>query len=247
MGLSDEALVGKLRAVDEAVWRAHGPLQSLSPERTTATHLHDIGKQICAMDLPPRVLAVLGEGLLEIVEAQCQNFPENIFWDLDFLATSLIRRSRDSDLGPVRYIQEATRTIVSLQALFGIHSPIRFRYVHDFLYGFDWARWVKRDPNIRGSVQPFDIEFLRYSRERGHELIHLIEEGDERYPALDAGNARNPFPFSREPSDESLLHRDLAEQGMIPVCAWNPDAAPVWNENYADFRIARARELSLNS
>jgi hypothetical protein len=67
------------------------------------------------------------------------------------------------------------------------------------------------------------------------------------YPTLRDERPRNPFPFSREPDAELALHRALAASGEIPVEAWRADARPQWRRDYAELRIARARELGLAS
>jgi hypothetical protein len=145
----------------------------------------------------------------------------------------------------VRYLSEVTETTVNLMRLYGRRSKIQFRYVHDFIYGFDWSRWVRRDPTNRVGVKPFDLSFLTQSESRGRRILELIEMDDAAYPELDAGVSRNPFPFVREPEDELALYRDLSDQGMIPVPAWSIDAASDWNRDFDALRQSRARALGL--
>jgi hypothetical protein len=130
--------------------------------------------------------------------------------------------------------------------LYGQQSPIRFRYVHDFMYGFDWARWVRRDPEAREGVEPFGLEFLRQTEGRGRDIGTLIEADDELYPRLEDGVSRNPFPFSREPQDELALYRLLAERGCVPVQAWCLDARPDAGRDFDVLREEAARSLSLS-
>jgi hypothetical protein len=129
--------------------------------------------------------------------------------------------------------------------LYGQQSKIRFRYVHDFMYGFDWARWVRRDPASRVEADPFGLIFLNESESRGRGILDLIEADDTWYPRLEEGVARNPFPFSREPEDELVLYRDLSARGFIPVRAWRVDATPDCSRDFDAFREARAKALGL--
>ena len=36
-----------------------------------------------------------------------------------------------------------------LQHAYGRDTPIHFSYVHDFVYGYDWAKWVARGTDTR--------------------------------------------------------------------------------------------------
>jgi hypothetical protein len=136
-----------------------------------------------------------------------------------------------------------TEQVIRLHRLFGQGTPIRFRYVHDFLYGFDWARWVARDPQKRSSVGPYDDVFLDYLEGRGHELLALIERDDAKYPTLRDAAPRNPFPFSREPEAEAEIHRSLARLGLIPVPAWSSEGKSTWDRPYVALREEEARRL----
>jgi hypothetical protein len=135
--------------------------------------------------------------------------------------------------------------ICRLQKLYGQNSIICFRYVHDFVYGFDWAKWVLRDPETRNVHGPFSGAFLDYIENRAHELIDLIHNDDEKYPKLESGEPRNPFVFSREPDDERRLFMTLAERDLIPVRAWTFDTTPVWNRPFAALRAEMAVELGI--
>ncbi|MCA9600993.1 MAG: ferrochelatase [Polyangiales bacterium] len=245
MNLALDVVLGKLEAVDRSVAQVHGPLASLAPGAETATPLRTLGERAAARTEDPHVLAAFAESLISIVESECSNFPENIFWDFDYLAASLLRSAHRSERGAVEYLREATELVVGLHELFGMHTAVRFRYGHDFLYGFDWARWVKRDPEERASEGPFDLAFLRFSRERGHELLELIHGNDTKYPPLPDGTTRNPFGFSRDPADERRLHQDLAERDCLPVRAWDPDATPSWDRPFTEIRAARAEALRI--
>jgi hypothetical protein len=114
------------------------------------------------------------------------------------------------------------------------------------MYGFDWARWVRRDPGARGLVEPFGIEFLRQTEGRARDIIALIEADDDWYPRLAEGESRNPFPFSREPEDELPLYRLLAARSDVPVEAWRTDARPDASRDFDVLREDAARSLDLS-
>lgn len=193
--------------------------------------------------LSPELADVLARGLEATALATLEHFPENIFWDLDGLASSVIRDAwKHTD--PAASLAAAFDDIASLYAVFGRATAIRFRYVHDFVYGFDWAKWVRRDPAARAGVGPFDRVFLRALLARGEELLDLIERDDPEYPRLRDEGSRSPFPFSREPEDEARLHRSLVGEALIPVRAWCIDPEPVWDRPFAELRAARAAAMT---
>jgi hypothetical protein len=142
-------------------------------------------------------------------------------------------------------LENVARITVGLMVLHGQQSAIRFRYVHDFMYGFDWARWVRREPRARREVEPFGLDFLRQSENRGRDIVTLIDADDNWYPRLADGASRNPFPFSREPDDELLLYRLLAERGDVPVEVWRLDASPDASRDFDALRQDAAESLGL--
>ena len=184
--------------------------------------------------------AALTEGLLATAGAIREHFPENLFWDLDGLIGVTAREARD----PLE-LRAAFDDIVALHALFGGATAIRFRYVHDFVYGFDWARWVAGDPASRAHVHPFSRRFVGVMLGRGDKLLRQIADDDAKYPQLRDSKHRNPFGFSRDPEDEVRLYRDLAERGLIPVQAWEDDAPARWDRPYTRARDERAAALGL--
>lgn len=216
------------------------PGQSLAPGRASCRALAEVVALVTAD--APRWAGPLTEALREIEAAAAAAFPDNLFWDAELLAASLVRTG-EAEGAPA--LAELARRIAGLQALYGHSTVIRFRYVHDFLYGYDWAKWIQRGPADRAAVGPFERPFVRHMEQRARELCQLIAEDDRTYPSLPEGQVRNPFPFSREPADEALLLRDLAGRGLIPVEAWDPRAAPRWDRPYADLRVERARALGL--
>lgn len=216
------------------------PGVTLAPGRAAGRDLDEVVALVTHE--APRWAAPLRDALAAIEQSAAAAFPDNIFWDAELLAASLVRTG-ESD-GPAALAELAHR-IAGLHATYGRSTAIRFRYVHDFLYGFDWAKWIQRGPATRADVGPFERPFVEHMEQRAGELLCLIAEDDRTYPTLPEGQVRNPFPFSREPADEALLLRDLAARGLVPVEAWDPAAAPRWDRPYADLRIERARALGL--
>lgn len=187
--------------------------------------------------LTPHGDADLARGLTRVRDAFAIDFPENVFLDLDLLAASL------AGAPPAERASRVTR-IVELSRAFSA-PPICFRYAHDFLYGFDWYRWVACAPAERSAVGPFDPAFLDYLLARGSELRALIAAGDAKYGPIDAGAFRNPFPFSRSPADEVRLHRALAERDLVPVEAWSTTGRARYDRRFSEERKAVARELGI--
>lgn len=223
-----------LEGLDESL-AASGRTRSLAPGRARATPLITLFDRLAPKAHP----VAFGRALHRLAAAQLEAFPDNLFWDLDALAAALARRADPGAMAAT------SATVAALQDLFGQATPIHFRYVHDFLYGFDWARWVAREPEARQHVGPFDDDFLSYTWRRGHELLLLIANDDEKYPKLPDGRPRNPFVFSREPEDEARLLEDLAARDAIPVRAWETDPPLVWDRPYRAIREERAQALAV--
>lgn len=179
-------------------------------------------------------LAIL---LDSMIQSQIDNFPDTIFWDLNYFFSSVLVKN---DLDEITAI---ILKINDLQAKFGIHSAIKFRYLHDFTYGFDWARWVAKSPSERQNILPFDLEFLDYLEQRQCELLVLISDNDEKYPQLAHGQLRNPFSFVREPKQEHQLHKELSLRGLIPVPAWDESLELCWSKDFSKERNQLAHEL----
>lgn len=210
---------------------------SLDPARSVPTPLPSLLDALAPRLPEPDSLEAFVDGLDEIVEAILANFPQNIFWDLDYLAGALTRA------GSPRQIRLMTAMVVDLQRGFGRHSILCFRYVHDFTFGFDWCRWVKEDVAVRKDTGPFHWVFLLYLQKRRRELEVLIAQDDEKYNQLKPGEVRNPFVFSREPEQEKALHEVLARSGDIPVIAWEIDGACQYEKSYGEIRVEAADSL----
>jgi hypothetical protein len=245
----------RLRATTRMIEAEVGPLATLDPTRELATSLVDVHARALARLDPgsaPLLARPLANGLCELALAQLDAFPGNLFWDLDLIAVAIVEQARP--LAPMAAIQQISQQfarMAELQRLYGRSTAINFAYVHDFVYGYDWAKWVAREPSVQTDVpEPFAPRFLAYMRTRAHELLELIAADDAKYPALDDDQARNPFPFSREPADEIRLHRELARRDLIPVPTWSGDAVSLdwsarWQVPFQERRIEVARELGL--
>lgn len=146
--------------------------------------------------------------------AIARNFPDNLYADLDRLIGTMAERLRE---GGSDALEPYVADVVAVHERFGCHGPIRFRYVHDFLYGFDWARWVRRDVRGRSGVDPYAPGFVRRMLARGAELEAEIERNGPIYRRLAGSDYRNPFRFSREPEVEAAVFARMAADGNLPV------------------------------
>ncbi|MBF0352990.1 MAG: hypothetical protein HQM11_18295 [SAR324 cluster bacterium] len=223
--------------------------RSLSPEHEHVMSFTQLGQQMIHLFGNSRdcldLLSEVGRSFLHIVEAQYTHFPENIFWDFDYFLVCLIRDALAEKENSLRYVREIEKKMIMLQELFGIQSPLKFRYVHDFMYGYDWIKWVQKDAENRKDRGPFSSEFLDYLIMRGlelHQNIHQKTDMDYQ-PLSHESEFRNVFSFSREPDVEIRLFSHLARQHLIPVETWNAEARPDWNKPYYDLREKKAVEL----
>ncbi len=197
--------------------------------------------------LPAEVQRAAVDALCQTAELMRAEFPNNLYWDLDLLASTLASQSSDARDACARIARIAT-LLRQVHVLFGLHSVIRFRYTHDFLYGYDWARWMARRPPGAPFVGPYDVEFLRYVAQRGQQLQQVITSGsDATYGVLPVGEFRNPFPFDRSPDPEVRLHDRLARECLVPVPAWEAGGRPDFARDFSQERLARAREMGLCS
>ncbi len=213
---------------------------SLNPEKNLATSLAKLGILVSSITDDKYLINQLRNTLEQIVYSLLQNFPENIFWDFDFMVFSMFKQALLAN-SPENFLEYFGNKIVSLIELFGAKSIIKFRYIHDFMYGFDWAKWVQKDPLNRAHIQPFDLIFLDYLLLKGRQIIQQISLNQLPHYKLSETGYRNPFSFSREIDDEYLLLTSLAKKELIPVPAWHPHIQPIWNKAFQYER----EELSL--
>jgi hypothetical protein len=231
--------------IDEILAQQSINLLSLNPQKKIITSFAKLENLIVEENTDTQIITTLQETLESIVRTQLINFPENIFWDFDFMVSSMLRQALIANEGAVAFLKLFAEKMVSLTEMFGINTEIRFRYVHDFMYGFDWARWVQKEPQNRASVEPFSLVFLDYLLVKGKELVQRINHGQVvSYKLCDTGY-RNPFTFSREPEDEYRLLTYLAEEQLIPVAAWNWNASPIWNKPFQEMRQQLALKLNI--
>ncbi|MFS0516439.1 hypothetical protein ACEYW6_17225 [Nostoc sp. UIC 10607] len=231
--------------IDEILAQQSLTLLSLNPQKTLITSFAELGDLITEQNIDIEIFTALRETLESIVRTQLQNFPENIFWDFDFMVSSMLRQALIAEEGAVPFLKLFGKRMVSLTEMFGNKTEIRFRYVHDFMYGFEWARWVQKDPQKREHIEPFSLVFLDYLLVKGKEILQRINHGQiTSYKLCDSGY-RNPFTFSREPEDEYRLLTYLAEEQLIPVAVWNWDDSPVWNKPFQEMRQQLALKLNI--
>ncbi|MBW4557014.1 MAG: hypothetical protein KME59_13900 [Trichormus sp. ATA11-4-KO1] len=218
---------------------------TLNPQKSLITSFAELENLITASTTDIQFLMALQKTLERILRAQLQNFPENIFWDFDFMVSSMLRQALVADVGAVSFLETFSHKMVLLIELFGIGKEIRFRYVHDFMYGFDWARWVQKEPETRAHSEPFSLVFLDYLLVKGEQILQRISHGQMTSYKLCSTGFRNPFDFSREPEDERRLLIYLASKQLIPVATWNWNARPIWNKPFQEMRQQIALKLNI--
>ena len=239
------ATLARLRRHDDALAASHGPLRTLAPDRERAHGAAEICEALFGEAEAPALMAAFADGAIAWREAIAEAFPGNLLWDCD-RPLAVWWRCSVADGTPVACAAALLGQATALQHQFGRGTALSFRYAHDFLYGFDWAKWVTRAPAERGSIGPFDPAFLQSMRVRGDELLTLLARGgDVRYRPLQRDQPRNPFSFSREPADELALHRTLAADHAIPVAAWSIDGNERWTRPFSQLRRERAQALGL--
>ncbi|MEH1830998.1 MAG: hypothetical protein V7L29_02680 [Nostoc sp.] len=231
--------------IDKILAQQSVNLLSLNPQKTLITSFAELENLIAEQNTDIQIITTIQATIENIVRTQLQNFPENIFWDFDFLVSSMLRQALNADEGAIPFLKVFGEKMVCLTEMFGNKTEIRFRYVHDFMYGFDWARWVQKEPQKRAHIEPFSPLFLDYLLVKGKELLQRINHGQVvSYKLCDTGY-RNPFTFSREPEDEYRLLTYLAEEQLIPVAVWNWNASPVWNKPFQEMRQQLALKLNI--
>ncbi|BAY46520.1 hypothetical protein SAMD00079811_41320 [Scytonema sp. HK-05] len=233
------------RLLDEILTQHTASPLSLNPHKTFATSFVELGSSIAEKTCDIQLINSLSNTLERMLRAMLHNFPENIFWDFDFIVSSMLKQALVAEASAVSFVESFGDKIVSLMELFGSQSEIRFRYVHDFIFGFDWAKWVQNEAQTRAVIEPFSLTFLDCLISKGKGILQLIRVGDARYHQLREQCYRNPFCFSREPEDEQRLLTYLAAQQLIPVPAWNWNARPVWNKPFHQLREQLSLKLNI--
>jgi hypothetical protein len=217
-----------------------GARSSVAPGRMVVPTPAELAEEIIAASEDVERIRAFARALGEIIRAVAENFPGNIFWDLEYLASCLWQATHAPEIG------DFARRVTSLCSGFGNRSRLRFRYAHDFLYGYDWARWVNRKPEERADIGPFDPRFFDYLEARQKTLLDLIDRNDEKYAPLNGPEFRNPFTFTREPHEEVQLHKLLAQVDLIPLKAWRFDGERRWDLPFTEMRAKIADRLGLS-
>lgn len=231
-----------LGEVDAWLDQRCAPRRGLDPQRSSARKLTEVLAP-CLVGGEGPLIAAFVEGTAAFVRAQVESFPENLLWDFDLPLVTWWNCARAS-ADPVGLARRQLGIATEIQTLFGRATALSFRYAHDFIYGYDWAKWVGRDPQARADIGPFALPFLEAMQARGHELLAVIAAGgDPKYPVLPPSTPRNPFPFSREPAAELAILDAVAAAGQLPVPAWRAEASPSWAAPWATWREQAAARL----
>jgi|JI8StandDraft_1071087.scaffolds.fasta_scaffold05245_4 hypothetical protein len=217
--------------------------KSLNPKQEFVNPFVQLESSLAQLGLTAKQIDLMADHSFQIIKSAAHHFPENIFWDFDFLiyrlsANSLLRQTFEKSSA------EYCTKLLRIFEIFGAHSPIKFRYIHDFIYGYDWLKWMLEKRKKNEKTDPFDDPFLDYIYSRGLELISLIEKNDADYPELD-GVFRNPFLFLRSTEEEIELHKNLSVTNQLPIEAWSISAVPRHDKNYSLIRLERSKAMGI--
>lgn len=219
--------------------------KSLNKTQSKAINLPVLKTEIIKWELSKLELNFYENVVIEICNSIQDNFPQNIFYDLDYLFYQILQESKTSEIGFEPKLNEFQNSLNSIFTIFGIHSSVKFRYIHDFIYGYDWLKWTLEKKGSQEIESPLGEPFLNYITNRGKELENLIEGNDKNYPVLNEP-FRNPFLFVRSTQEEEILHSNLSIDHLIPLEAWNLFAIPKSDKNYSEIRTKRALELGID-
>lgn len=235
----------KIRIIDTMMYdHCGGEVASLNPQNKVCTSFEEL------LETLPNThtfqLSTFIDSLSIIVKEELLHFPNNIFWDKNYFLSYFVYQITQIPVTEQEsYISKYVQMYVSLLELFGNTSTIRFQYLHDFTYGFDWAKWVRNDSKNRNTILPFSMTFLQRMYHRGKELEQLIQKNDELYPSITRSEFRNPFQFQRSIECEFLLFKQLASKECIPIIAWEQNGSVDWKKNYSELREIEAKNQGL--
>lgn len=237
----------KIRALDTMMHHhCGGDVLSLNPQKYICTSFEEQFEYFQKIQTVQLHLFI--DSITILVKEELFHFPNNIFWDKDYILVYLLEQICQFPINKLEtFLSEYVYTYVSLLELFGKCSSIRFQYLHDFSYGFDWAKWVRNDSVHRKEILPFSLPFLQRMFQRGKELEQLIQNNDSMYPQLNDEKFRNPFQFHRSIECESRLLRQLAEKNHIPIVAWETHGSIDWKKNYSELREIEAKNSGLST
>ena len=103
--------------LDEILAQQSVNLLSLNPQKTLITSFAELGNLIAEQTTDIQLIATLRDTLERILYAQLQNFPENIFWDFDFMVSSMLRQALIADDGAVDFLETFGKKMVSLYGI----------------------------------------------------------------------------------------------------------------------------------
>ncbi|MCC5815374.1 MAG: hypothetical protein JJT78_11505 [Leptospira sp.] len=223
--------------------------KSLNPQKETPTSFRELLNYISSETPNVEDIELIHSFFHGCLNAIIENYPENIYWDMDFLFCHVYRQliERNTFVEKKKWLEDLERRVRHIMEIFGSKSKIQFRYIHDFLYGFDWCKWNRKRVEIGEEVEynPFGEEFLTYIENRGLEILKMIECNDKNYVQMESGKFRNPFVFKRETEQEIAILSNLASTGDIPIFAWKVDAKFNSKKDYSLIRKERAVELGI--
>ncbi|MBC61545.1 MAG: hypothetical protein CMP11_03730 [Zetaproteobacteria bacterium] len=214
-----DCLLNRLNETDQLLKKKTKKLLSLSPTKEKTSSLFSLGEQLLCTSKPFEQNKLVCQIMSEIIESQVENFPNNIFWDNDYLFSHL------SQVKDPQVTKTTGKKIIQLNLIYGNKKEISYSYLHDFTYGFDWIRWIQKDPQKRQNIRPFDLLFLEQLEHRGKEITELVEVNDKKYPKLLKDTPRNTFSFCRDETSEIKVLRKLAAENNIPLKAWSTEKA----------------------
>ena len=213
---------------------------SLDPQKIKATLPSELAKQPFFEEISLNSFLSLESIIIDLFSSQNENFPTNIFWDMDGLISFFLH------LNDSKKQKNLCKILLKLYDRYGNKKSINFAYIHDFIYGFDWYRWVKKDFFVRKNIGPYDFVFLDYLNKRSLELFELIKINDHKYSTLCPHVKRNPFSFRRTVEEEIKIHLKLACKGAIPWKAWilkDKKTKKFWETNFSKIRQEMALEI----
>ncbi|WCL50907.1 hypothetical protein [Leptospira sp. GIMC2001] len=219
---------------------------SLNPDMITANSFYCIFDNLIQDKTDLDLLIIFAEKFATIIDSILINFPKSIFWDFDYFCKSLMSEKQSIEDWKSEFDQRL-ELILSINERFGCKSSIRFQYYHDFLYGFDWFKWMNLENRESSKADPFGIEFLSYINNRGKEMEVLIEKNSEEYGQIEDHSFRNPFYFTRTDNDEMLLMRNLASNDELPLQTWKLYPNLECKKDYSEIRNKRAFELNISA
>lgn len=214
--------------------------RSLDPTRERAHTLCQVAEPLLPQLLDAPTAAAFVTALVDISNSMIRHFAATLFWDFDMFAAAILRQNRTPEA-----MNSYAQAVVQMNAAFGRRTNIAFMYTHDFMYGFDWSRWVLRDPEARKHIQPYDLVFVQRMIQRAHEIQGLIDHNDAKYHKIEGDAPRNPFGFNREPEYEIPLFSRLAREQLLPIEAWRIDGATRWEKPYTDIRAEVAAQMGI--